>query len=63
MQQLIKHAALGELAGIVAGGENKVALTDVKLLAPIPEPAQDLICLGINYQEHDNGSAGKSYCS
>jgi len=53
MQQLIKHAALGELAGIVAGGENKVALTDVKLLAPIPEPAQDLICLGINYQEHD----------
>ena len=53
MLQLIEHATLGDLAGIVAAGENKVALTDVKILAPIPEPAQDLICLGINYQEHD----------
>ena len=53
MLQLIEHATLGDLAGIVAAGENKVALTDVKLLAPVPEPAQDLICLGINYQEHD----------
>ena len=24
-------------------------LEDVKVLAPIPEPGQDIICLGINY--------------
>lgn len=29
-----------------------ISLTDVKLLAPIPKPRQDLICLGANYTEH-----------
>ena len=27
-------------------------ITDVQLLAPIPHPAQDVICLGINYFDH-----------
>ena len=27
-------------------------LADVKILAPIPEPGQDIICLGINYTAH-----------
>lgn len=53
MPQLIAHCTLGELARIAADDKNKVALSDVKLLAPIPKPAQDLICLGINYMEHD----------
>jgi len=53
MSQLIAHSTLGELAGIAANDKNKVALSAVKLLAPIPKPAQDLICLGINYMEHD----------
>lgn len=53
MTQLIAHCTLGELANIVAESKEKVALADVKLLAPIPEPEQDLICLGINYKEHD----------
>ena len=29
-----------------------IAIGDVKLLAPIPEPAQDVICLGLNYADH-----------
>lgn len=32
-------------------------LTDVKILAPIPEPGQDIICLGINYTAHAVESA------
>ena len=29
-----------------------IALSDVKLEAPIPEPRQDVICLGLNYRDH-----------
>ena len=29
-----------------------VLLSDVKILAPIVNPMQDIICLGINYDEH-----------
>ena len=29
-----------------------IDLVDVKLLAPIPEPRQDVICLGMNYMDH-----------
>ena len=32
--------------------ENTVNLDDVKVLAPIPEPRQDVVCLGVNYREH-----------
>lgn len=32
-------------------------IADVKILAPIPEPGQDIICLGINYLEHAKESA------
>lgn len=34
-----------------------VQLEDVKILAPIPVPEQDVICLGINYMEHAAESA------
>ena len=51
MPALIKKLG-GELptAALCAGGG--LALEDVRLLAPIPEPAQDVICLGMNYAEH-----------
>jgi len=29
-----------------------IPLNNVKILAPIPNPKQDIICLGINYMEH-----------
>ncbi|MBQ7796049.1 MAG: fumarylacetoacetate hydrolase family protein [Lachnospiraceae bacterium] len=32
-------------------------MEDVKVLAPIPEPDQDIICLGINYAAHAEESA------
>lgn len=32
-------------------------LSSVKLLSPIPEPGQDMICLGLNYQAHAEESA------
>lgn len=34
-----------------------VQLADVKVLAPIPVPEQDIICLGINYMAHAEESA------
>lgn len=32
-------------------------LTDIRIVSPIPEPAQDVICLGINYRAHAVESA------
>lgn len=32
--------------------KNKILLSDVTLLAPIPRPKQYVICLGINYKAH-----------
>ncbi|MHC1720740.1 MAG: fumarylacetoacetate hydrolase family protein [Clostridiaceae bacterium] len=34
-----------------------IALKDLEVCAPIPEPMQDVICLGINYMEHAAESA------
>lgn len=34
-----------------------IPLEDVQLLAPIPRPRQDVICLGMNYQEHAKEAA------
>lgn len=36
---------------------NAAPLADIKILAPIPVPDQDIICLGINYLEHAKESA------
>ncbi len=33
------------------------ALTDYKILAPIPEPKQDVVCLGVNYHDHKKEAA------
>jgi len=40
-----------------SGQVEQVSLETVKLMAPIPEPAQDIICLGINYMDHAEESA------
>ena len=50
------HAAPGD-AGLsfaracVAGGKWRVALSTVKLLAPIYDP-EKIVCVGMNYREH-----------
>ena len=35
-----------------------IPLEQVKLLAPIPRPARDIICLGVNFSEHAKESVG-----
>ena len=49
-------ALIEKLGGALPGAElcygEGVALADVKLLAPIPVPAQDVVCLGMNYVDH-----------
>jgi len=40
--------------------EAGVSVDEVKLLAPIPHPRQDVICLGLNYTEHARESAAFS---
>lgn len=47
-------------AGLLQG--EGIAIADVRLLAPIPEPVQDVICLGMNYSDHSEEAArwGKS---
>ena len=37
--------------------EAPISADSVKLEAPIPEPRQDVICLGVNYAEHAAESA------
>ena len=47
-----------DLAALIASGApiepaaEAVSIFDVELLSPIPHPAQDVICLGINYYDH-----------
>lgn len=39
------------------GDAEKISIGDVKLEAPIPEPYQDVVCLGLNYREHADEAA------
>lgn len=45
-------AALRAAAQAAAAREQPIPLTEVTVLAPIPRPKQDVICLGINYKAH-----------
>lgn len=51
--QLLEHHAGMEPYGI----KGAVRLMEVKLLAPIPKPEQDILCLGLNYMAHAEESA------
>lgn len=48
--------ALAEAAG--AEAERGIPLADVELLAPIPRPPKNVMCLGLNYAAHAAESAG-----
>ncbi len=53
MNTLIERCPLSELSAVAASAtEAPIPMTHVTLLAPIPHPRQDLICLGMNYQDH-----------
>lgn len=45
-------ALLDQARAALERAEQTVALSAVKLLAPIPRPRQNIICLGMNYVEH-----------
>ena len=60
MNTLIETMTLSQLSSAVTaaeGGGASVALADVKLLAPIPRPRQDVLCLGMNYKAHASEAA------
>jgi acylpyruvate hydrolase len=42
---------LAELAARAGDAEGRVALADVRLLAPVPDP-EKIVCLGLNYRDH-----------
>lgn len=51
--QLLEHASGKEPYGI----RGAVRIGEVRLLAPIEQPEQDIICLGINYMDHAEESS------
>ena len=55
------YALLDRLAGALPGPElllgEGIDLGELRLLAPIPEPRQDVICLGMNYMDHSAEAA------
>ncbi len=52
MNTLIETASLEDLKAALDGAP-EVPLAEVTLLAPIPRPRQDVICLGLNYRDHE----------
>ena len=64
MLELICHAEEEDMAALRAlrcqnadAVSGAVAVSEVKLLAPIPVPKQDIVCLGVNYADHAVESA------
>lgn len=61
MMELVARGTPQELerlrAGASRGGVPVLPLDQVVLAAPIPRPAQDILCLGINYLDHAEESA------
>ena len=60
MNTLIETMTLSQLSSAVTAAEGSgasVALPDVELLAPIPRPRQDVLCLGTNYKAHASEAA------
>lgn len=56
MNTLIETASLEELRSAAAAAET-IPMEEVELLAPIPRPRQDVICLGMNYLDHAQEAA------
>lgn len=57
VDDMLRDPGWRETVQKAAESPNTLARQEVKLLAPIPVPRQDLICLGINYMEHAEESA------
>ena len=57
MLELIEHMTLAELRTLSPAGKTPLEPGTYGLLAPIPRPRQDVLCLGINYADHAAESA------
>ena len=59
MQTLIEMGAAGlaQAGALLAAAAEPIPLSAVKLLAPIPTPRRNIMCLGWNYAEHAAESA------
>ncbi len=59
MNELISETTPEALAEKISfdSASEKISISDVEILAPIPVPKQDIICLGVNYTEHAKESA------
>jgi len=60
MNELIVHSSLEELKEIAERKEKRIPSASVRILSPIPHPMQDILCLGLNYQEHAKEASGYS---
>jgi acylpyruvate hydrolase len=49
--EALDGAGLAELSGRAVLAPKRLALADLQLLAPVPDP-QKIICLGLNYRDH-----------
>ncbi len=58
LKEALGAGGLDQLAELARSGGDRIALGDVKLLPPIPDP-EKVLCIGINYGEHakETGSA------
>ena len=45
-------SALNQAKSVFSEGQHRIALANVKLLAPIPRPGRNIFCIGKNYREH-----------
>lgn len=60
MNTLIETASPADLRAAASAAERagvRVPLAEVELLAPIPRPRQDILCLGMNYKDHADEAA------
>ena len=60
MNQLIAACSLPHLRAMAAQAEEAGAViptAQITLLAPIPRPRQDILCLGMNYKAHEAEAA------
>ncbi len=52
MNDLLTDAPARRERLLAQTGEGTIPLADCRILAPIPTPRQDILCLGMNYQKH-----------
>jgi 2-keto-4-pentenoate hydratase/2-oxohepta-3-ene-1,7-dioic acid hydratase in catechol pathway len=60
----IGSAALDQARDLIRSASQAIPIDSVELLAPIPNPRRNIMCLGQNYEEHARErarSAGKEY--